>query len=420
MLLEYVASGTNFTHLPPVASKLIDDAAILAEVDIATRRLHAHSHKFSALYNAHIEKTNGRKLSKYPEGMLHQIYADSGGLQVVTLGMEITDDFKLEVYRNQAESAHRGMSFDEIPLQFSGSKSTRLDLSNRWFDRDNFEAMARKTGQNVEEQINVFRELGSKCKPVVIIQGNDYDTYMKWAELCYDEISDDNKPFIGGVAMGAAALGHGPLEDIQRAFYYKQLPIDVPNNHMHLLAVGSVKRLIPNIVFINNGYYGDIHLSYDSTTHTSGCYNGRYFNSAGKYVQVSRAMSKTYIDILADIQTNYPEYMVSLEDFHEAVNSSQNKSNDKYGDTGMSHFRALMYWLYSSVHNFTREVDGVLNNPATMSKFLDRRERIPYNSLVQVTSLDDFRHWERTFRKVIASNPVQSEKPFSLEEFMVA
>ena len=43
---------------------------------------------------------------------------------------------------------------------------------------------------------------------------------LKWVEYVLDEIPKSNHQFIGGVAMGAAALGTGTLEDIERAFIF--------------------------------------------------------------------------------------------------------------------------------------------------------------------------------------------------------
>ena len=74
-----------------------------------------HSHKFSMLYNGHTESSFGDRFTAYKDHV-HEIHADSGGLQIVTQGMTITDELKDKVYENQAEWADVGMCFDEIPV----------------------------------------------------------------------------------------------------------------------------------------------------------------------------------------------------------------------------------------------------------------------------------------------------------------
>ena len=87
---------------------------------------------------------------------VHEIHADSGGLQIVTQGMVITDELKDKVYENQAEWADVGMCFDEIPVILTGDRSDRNDTKARFFDFENYEELARKTGRNVKRQLEIF------------------------------------------------------------------------------------------------------------------------------------------------------------------------------------------------------------------------------------------------------------------------
>jgi len=414
-LYEYVSSGMSFTKM---SSKLVlDTPELKAELSRACKTLQKQDHHFSMLYNAHTESRFGEMFRQYEEGCFKQIYADSGGLQVVTQGLDITQDLKNKVYVNQGTWSDRGMCFDEIPLKFSGGKSSRLDLSNRWFDKDSFEHCAKTTGINVNDQINTFRSMNSACKPVIIMQGNCYDTYMKWAELVYSQISEDNKPFVGGIAMGAAALGHGVLQDIQRAVYYKMLPIDLPSNHMHLLAVGSVKRLLPNLIFARNGFYEDIHLSYDSTTHTSAPHMGRYIAKGARNVDLTRTLNKKHKLILEDIKEVFPHYNISLEDYFHSITGNLTTSDDRFSDAGVSTIRAFVYTILAGIYRFKEEVDTIVYDINNMSKHLDRRELMPYNALLQVKSYDDYLAWERNFKKKVTSHAVADSEPFGLDNF---
>jgi queuine/archaeosine tRNA-ribosyltransferase len=285
-MFEYVGSGTSYFKLMYEESYRPENLEVFAATYGSLNN--QHEHKISLLYNAFTEKRTGPRLKEHYAKYLHTIHADSGGLQMITLGKTITDELKEDVYANQALNSDVAMCFDLIPVVVLSERSERLDLENRRYDPSILEACARGTGKNLRRQIDYFDEKGSSAKPMLITQGNDYDSYMKWTEYVVKELTPYHISRIGGIAMGAAALGKGPLEDIKRAFYFTQLPIELESRHLHLLGVGSVYRMLPNIVFIQNGMYHNVELSYDSTTHTSGVTQGRYYISGdrvlnGKY-----------------------------------------------------------------------------------------------------------------------------------------
>src|SRR6185369_3616961 len=116
MKLEYVASGCNYTRLPtPGAYELPDNLRFLKEVFTVLNNVDGKkNHKFSLLYNAYCEKHFGPAFKKYYKDWIYSIHADSGGLQMVTLGVQNTPKLRQEVYENQALSSDVAMSFDEI------------------------------------------------------------------------------------------------------------------------------------------------------------------------------------------------------------------------------------------------------------------------------------------------------------------
>ena len=97
-------------------------------------------------------------------------------------------------------------------------------------------------------------------------------------KLLKDEITKEHADHIGGVAMGSAALGMGQLEDVKRAFYVTQMPFERPF-HLHILGVGALRRMLPFILFKQNGLYKNINISYDSTTHSMSLDNGLFYFS---------------------------------------------------------------------------------------------------------------------------------------------
>ena len=214
-ILEYVVSGTSYMRLSNPAICRDDTNTEIVNMLINKLVQDQFSHKFSMLYNGHTESSFGERFKPYNP---YQVHADSGGLQMITLGLDITEELKDKVYENQAQFADVGMCFDEIPVKVADGRSERNDTKGRSFDKDNFEDYARKTGQNIKRQLEVFDKYESSCKPFVILQGNDVDTYLQWYEYIMEEVPNEWHNRLGGVALGAAALGTGALEDIKRLY----------------------------------------------------------------------------------------------------------------------------------------------------------------------------------------------------------
>ena len=414
--LTYIASGVGYTGL--TFSECLDDNDLNAWIHIQLAKMQTDpSHNFGLLYNAWQEKGFGAAILPFKKN-LALIESDSGGLQAITQGKVFNDNDKEKIYKNQGTYSDFAMSFDEIPLKFSGGKSTRLDLSNRWYTEDMLEPSARLTGKNIKNQIECFIKNKSKTKPVFIMQGNCYDSYMRWADYALDEIPKEFHEFIGGVAMGAAALGHGSLEDIKRAFIYTQLPdVLLKPNHLHLLAVGSVSRLIPNLIFMKSGLYKNLHLTYDSTTHTSGIQMGRY------YVNNNNLLFTRNHDVVIWDQIFESCRRFGLDDFdskkfYNALNCSSTKVYEETFGSRNDVIKCRLAATFGSISNFTSHVNECLTNDASMWQLAGKRDMInAFRNLLVVKNLDDFNYWERNVGKYVTSKPVPNTQPTSLEDF---
>ena len=413
---EYVASGTSYMRMSnPQVSQDADNVAMIR--DLFGKFVHNHkSHTFSALYNAFQEASFGERFQPYV-GAIKNIHADSGGLQIVTLGKTITEELKDKIYANQAKSADVGMCFDEIPVVLTDGKSDRNDVNARYFDFDNYEEMARKTGRNIKRQLEVFAEHDSKCKPFAILQGNCYDTYMTWADRLYSEVPEGERGRIGGVAMGAAALGTGPLEDVKRAFIASQIPWRNEENklHLHILGVGSVRRLLPYIIFCQNGMYDHIELSYDSTTHTRSAETGLYFIGDNN-LKFTRQFTPVYKMLYEDIEKTHPIGR-SLEDFHKILNVGSTVWKEDGGEFS-EWLRVRYIFVLSSIRNFMSRVEIMMNNPDEILKFMAKQGlEHQYRNLYNIKSVEDFRRWEsdQYLGGSMKSAAVRDSAPPSLE-----
>mgnify|MGYP003625576186 CR=1 FL=1 len=415
--LDYVVSGTSYMRFsnPSVAKDETNSQIINMLIDKLVTDV--HSHKFSMLYNAHTESSFGDRFTVY-KPHVNEIHADSGGLQIVTQGMVITDELKDKVYENQAKWADVGMCFDEIPVILTGGKSDRNDTKARFFDFENYEELARKTGRNVKRQLEIFDKAGSTCKPYIILQGNCIDTYLRWYELLMEEVPSEWHDRIGGVAMGAAALGTGPLEDVKRAFIASEIAKIWPQEimHLHVLGVGSIRRMLPYLVFCQNGLYDNVEISYDSTTHSRAVETGLYYMGKGT-TKFNRKMSNLYREMYNNVQETV-QLGVDLDEFHELMNTPSLKAKEKYGN--------LNTWIYvrtafilMSIRNFMAHLESMMLDKDTLLKFTGKLKLDgQFRNLYNVTNREEYDAWENNqyLGGSMKSMAVGTEAPSSLED----
>jgi hypothetical protein len=253
---------------------------------------------------------------------------------------------------------------------------------------------------------------------MLIAQGNDYDSYMKWVEYIVDELTPDHVRKIGGIAMGAAALGKGSLEDIKRAFYYAHLPIELESRHLHLLGVGSVYRMLPQIIMMQNGVYQDVQMSYDSTTHTSGVTQGRYYMNDTTFT-FTRAFDDSYRIVLEDIKRNYPFYELDVDQFYECLNVSSRTYEAKHGSINNS-LQTYVAYVSSCIKNFIEQVDRISQSREAVMKFAKGLDRNAFDALYSVHTPEDFAHWLRHVGPYMDTQPVlEYTEPSSLEGLFV-
>jgi hypothetical protein len=406
--LEYVASGCNYTRLPnPGAYELPDNLRFIEAVFRALQTIDGKdNHKFSLLYNAYTEKHFGVAFKKYYRPWLHTIHADSGGLQMVTRGQTPTPQLKTDVYESQARDSDIAMSFDEIPIFIAGSRSLRLDMKNRYFDPDRFIETATVTGKNLAEQLEYFAKRKSATKPLFIAQGNCLETYQQWTEVAFKQVPKELQANIGGVAMGGAALGNAMLEDVKRAFYFSQLPVD--HSHLHLLGVGSVSRLLPTLVFAQNGVYGeDLWISYDSSTHTSGPEMGRYYLGE-KTINFGKARTNIYDIIFEDIRNNFGDVLdFGVDRLHDALTcGGYVNAQNKFGSTKEA-VQAFVVLFAASVANFIRHANSVAESKDKLLASVEGVIGNAFSNLYDVKTTSDFKHWESQIGRSLPSNPVR-------------
>ena len=410
--LEYVLSGTGYMriHTKGLAQETND---FINECLLRMNKAFPEQ-KISFLYNGWTEQDLGRHLAENFSQSMPNMYADSGGLQVITRGKQITEEMKQGVYENQAKYASRAFIFDEIPVSFTGTKSARLDITTRWYDMDKFEGCARRTGQNVAKQIETFLDMKSKARPVFIVQGNCYETCMDWTRLALEEIPKEHHKYIGAAAMSFSSMGFGMLEDIRRAFYFTQLPFEI--DHVHLLGVGAVARLIPQLLFCQTGVYKDTHISYDSTSHSGSIITGRFFIDGGDMRFPRQLDNIKWPRMFNSIKDKF-DLDLSLKEFHDILNSSSKDIDENYGSRDKQ-VQALSAAILAQTWNFMNSVEGVYNSPEALFNVAKKKKCDNIiKSLAEVKTLEDFNYWEHHLGRFVESKRIVKDKPMTLHDF---
>lgn len=429
-MFEYVASGLAHTR---VAKKILRELyaqdpnhPALKLINDMIKSINFDHHKMSFLFNAYTELELGKVFnSVIYDDTLNNIYADSGGLQMVTLGHKSTPELKDKVYNVQSKMSTIGMAFDEIPVETRGGRSEKNDTTARLFNSLILDDKAKLTGENLKRQIEVFKQNpDNKCRPMMIIQGNCYSTYQKWTDIVLNEVHHNDWKYIKGISSGAAALGQGTLEDFKRLFYmtHLDLPSEFTVDHYHLLGVGSLSRMLPVYPLLRNGSIPkDCLISYDSTTHTSGISNGKYFKDS-KLMEFTQYKNRDFYSILDDINMNVTKlgFDPINEDFLFYRICQPSLWNDKCGEDPYNEFHTIFAYLVGSILNFMKCIDQLKVDNDYYERFANSKSLLtPLNTYESCRDLHDFYEWERVFTKVLRSKKVYNKADIapSLDEY---
>lgn len=414
---EYVASAVSYLKIFNIP--LLNNLEVLKEVKDIFRSINTENHKFSFLYNAYDEDKYGQYINQYYRDDLYNVHADSGGLQVITRGLIIDDNLKNKVYESQGKYSDIAMSFDEIPLITNGI-SVIGDTSARRFDMENLKNYIKLSSKNLVEQIEYFDKMGVRTKPMMIVHGNCYDSFMKWFDLSLKMIPSDYHDKIAGIALSGASHGSGLKEEIERSFVMGQMT-DF-KKYFHLLGVGSVRRLLPYIVFNNNGYYPkDVHLSYDSTTHTKSVTTGTYRDNNYNLIKLKTHYNNNYKNLYHDLENIGIHLSCEYKDHYQIMNSDSSYFMDKR--TGVvNNLKMKDYYLAKigifklSVMRFMKTVDS-LKSRSTIEAFAHKiKSYKEIKTLYDVNDLSSFENWKQQ-NASIKNRGVKVNLTQNLEEF---
>lgn len=289
---EYVFSGTNMMNLLPFKKKdnhtpdyndlkmqIITDGVLMVK-ETCREMFTEFNVKTSILYNAYVEHKKGIGYNHYNNVGFDDLYADSGGLQVVTQGSELTEELKLKIYEQQ-KNAKYAFCFDEIPVENKSGVTAlagggRANVSMKQFDYARFKDCAERTGYNINNQLNAFN--GTNTQGFYIVQGNTYKDMVDWVRWGAKNVV--NLDHLAGIAPADTCMGNGELEscDMIMACRIIYNEFENINKRMHLLGVGAPNRMLPVIQLMKSGFLDNVNISFDSSSNAMAMMNGNFKN----------------------------------------------------------------------------------------------------------------------------------------------
>jgi hypothetical protein len=229
----------------------------------------------ATLFNAYTESGFTDRFASLENLGAKKLYADSGGLQIVTAGKKITPEIKQQIYTTQT-AADYAMCFDEIALgsfSVTRTRNERSNVGNKIFKSSEHANKGTLTGKNIKEQIEAFKKLHAKTKVIPIIQGNTYQDMITFFNMIANELEPEDYDYISGMAIADTCMGNGELESIEMLRGAKHISMICHDNikkHLHILGVGSISRMRPILYLNKSGYLNTFEkVSYDSSSHTS-------------------------------------------------------------------------------------------------------------------------------------------------------
>jgi hypothetical protein len=426
---EFVFSAPAYLGILPNGSVRSDPHLFKLANDIVTAGVHSikneigridYPMKMSLLFNAFTEKEYGNRIKLGKNYGFDRIYSDSGGLQIVTRGMKITPELKKQVYKIQTTSDY-AMCFDHIPVRTENAHH-RHSVSTRMFYFEDFEKCATDTANNVKEQIEILSDLGSDTKVIFIVQGNNLEDMVLWFRIATSIIPKDYWEKIQGIAIGGACFGTGQLEDIEKIIAYGILkrefdPVYV-KNHLHMLGVGSVKRLFPFVILRNTGFIGpEVHVSYDSSTLSMAYIYGTLVDHIGEFFKKSPVWQesfKTTYDKIGNILKEFDYTQNELDAFYPELVSDHLCHNKIYVTNENDRLRVASHCFKCLFNIF--QIKTFVKSMYDMNLIWNKGND-PIGMLKHVTTVNDFNDWKAQYGHAVSSKRIV-RKGNTIEKFL--
>lgn len=385
----------------------------------------------SALFNAYTEEDCARNAAERFTGMQSiigsNLYADSGGLQMVTLGQTINEALRKKIYQTQMTHATHAMAFDDIPGVVIDKK--RFYLPDKVYD------CGVNSGYNLLEQYNYFGEQNSQTKIIPIIQGwgkNDthkfIDGLMTHAEPIWNNFN--------AVATGFASSSiYGTAQRTMDIFSDDRVK-DQFLNHFHLLGMSGYKRILPVIMLIKSGLIKDMKcLSFDSSSISMTYVMGNVIKSSKNLINDQKfdlgttrtQQVEDYYEEIFAFWKGSPNFIFdNVEDLIENSQwnsrgiKSAKQRHDETGDLdkAIKYLIQEQFYIFYNVFKYAMVIEDFLDGSIKLGDIFSGKDFELFSQLEKITDIESFYDWQdyvnATQNNKIATLGNQQENPSNL------
>lgn len=443
--LEYVVSAIGMAG--PINNAFMKNEyyksdivpALCEVVDILKDQVHELSENtepsVAVLFNAYTEKKFPGHLDDYQNFHMDKVYADSGGLQMVTTGKDVTPEIKDTIYGVQSYADY-AMCFDDIPLESVSlvrTRNERSNVGNKVFNQDRFDETAIATGLNIKRQIEYFQEHGATTKVIIIVQGNTADDMVHWYRKIEEQLTPEHFANVGGIAVADTCMGNKELETIDMltaAHEIAKFCNPSSKKQLHLLGVGSLPRMAPVLYLQKSGFLSEYEkISYDSSSHTV-CFNYGLMKLNGTCKSLGTYRNFKLDQVMRDIYNTFKPAFEKYGSYDWVMNevfyaedetwtfsktvqrAVESKDKNKIVAAALIGFTYSMY----QVKNFIQCLDTVAGG-----EFIGARGEMNIAAIQQlrnVKDMSDMQKWMNMFKGYVSSARIaRKEQSFGLEKF---
>jgi hypothetical protein len=426
---EYVFSGPSmfdFSPRPTMDSETRHLEIVRTSVTNAINKLKGElvNCDCSVLFNAFTEKDFGKYYNENGKFGMSNVFVDSGGLQMVTKSMKITEEQKLNIYDIQSKHEF-AMCFDEIPCRdrddIPKNANSRTNISAKLYYPDLLAESATKTAENIKKQIEYFQSKNSDSKIFYIVQGNTWQDMVEWYEVGKKVLNRDHFKNIAGIALADTCMGNGKLETVDMIRAYSIIKDDSyldNSKRLHLLGVGSIGRFYP-FMLLEHLIGESVITSFDSSTFSNSIILGCLTNGLTKFkgTDVLRFIDEA-VRYYYDANKDYDVLTFSERKYQHIAKHFRKKSEiykkipDDFPKDAKAIIRSLL--IFMIVYQL-KEFDINLTNIARDLK----KDNSPVGMLQFIKSEDDFNHWYSEYSRFVKSNRIERYNPNkqSMERF---
>ena len=359
----------------------------------------------SSLFNAYQEEKDGKLINDNDKFGHAAIYADSGGLQVVTAGKVIDDIVKEKVYKTQALYCDYAMTFDEMPVKIvkALANGSVAGSDGQVFVDELIPISAKNSANHIQKQIDMFEALETKTKIMPILHGYDGETFLQYGETILGELHHIGD-HIQGIAI-ASLRGHADNKvGLMKVFDYVPKIVNSDRidpkykQHIHLLGVGAMQRVLPALMMVKKGILPIKKLSFDSTKIMKSYTYGKVFQNVEEhknprnyapiqtlkhYTDKNHPNIEQFYRNVHDLYKDYKEYVFTS--WEDLANHSQNngealtmgKQFEKYGEEYERKFLAqIRYITMYHVHAFLSVCEAYLTDELTIENIFGYSDSI--------------------------------------------